>query len=259
MVFASFREGKMENHIKKKIIRIAAVPLLAFSIIIGGVGAQAAGVDDGHKDCERVRNLSWEQLLEKARGQTVNWWMWAGDPGVNQYVDEWVAPKAKELFDITVKRVAIKDTVEGVQQVIQEKQAGKNMGSGVDLNWISSENLKTMIQGDLLCEGYQAKLPNHKYIDYEDPSVAYHGTLKIGDTATPWGRYQYVYVYNTDHVNKIPTTFKELAEVIKQNPGKFTYPAPPDFTGRGMLTNILYEVTGDVDQWVKGDGFNKEL
>lgn len=220
--------------------------------------AQALAQTPGHADCKRVTAMQWADIEKEARGQTVTWWLWGGDAGVNKWVDEWVVPKAKELYGINVKRVAIKDTVEGVQQVVQEKQAGRHSGGAVDLNWISSENLNTMIQAALLCEGYQTKLPNHKLIDYNDPSVAYHGTLKIGDTATPWGRYQYVYVYNTDHIKTIPKTFNELAALIKANPGRFTYPAPPDFTGRGMLTNVLYEVTGGADQWTSG-GFNEKL
>lgn len=234
-------------------------PRRAFGVaLIACVPLSAAAQTPGQQDCERIKAMDWAALEREARGQTVTWWLWAGDPGVNKWVDEWVVPKAKELYGITVKRVPIKDTVEGVQQVVQEKQAGKHTGGAVDLNWISSENLNTMIQGSLLCEGYQKKLPNSKYINYDDPSVAYHGTLKVGDTATPWGRYQYVYVYNTEFVKTIPKNFKELAALIKANPGRFTYPAPPDFTGRGMLTNILYEVTGGAAQWTTG-GYNEKL
>jgi putative spermidine/putrescine transport system substrate-binding protein len=249
----------MRRLMTKRILgTIAAAGLVALPIF--SVAMPVKAQTSGHEDCNRVRNMSWDELLKEAKGQTVNWWMWAGDPGVNKYVDEWVAQKAKELFGITVKRVAIKDTVEGVQQVISEKQAGKHEGGSVDLNWISSENLKTMIQGKMLCEDYQKKLPNAKYIDYTDPSVAFHGTLPIGDTATPWGRYQYVYVYNTEHIkDPIPKSFNELAALIKKYPGKFTYPSPPDFTGRGMLNNIMYEVTGGVDQWIKTKEFDKEL
>jgi putative spermidine/putrescine transport system substrate-binding protein len=246
------------NYIKNLLGGAAATLLVALSFLSAGTPAMAQTA--GHEDCARVRAMSWDAILEEAKGQTVNWWMWAGDAGVNRLVDEWVAAKAKELFDITVKRVAIKDTVDGVQQVIQEKQAGKHMGGSVDLNWIGTENLKTMIQGQLLCEGFQKKLPDHKYIDYTDPNVAYHGTLEVGDTATPWGLYQYVYVYNTEHVkDPIPKNFKELAALIKKYPSKFTYPAPPDFTGRGMLSNILYEVSGGAEQWIEDRKFNKEL
>ena len=181
----------MTQRIVKRILgAVAAVSLATLPMMFAVSPAQAQTA--GHEDCKRVINMSWDELLKEARGQSFKWWMWAGDPGVNKYVDEWVTAKAKELFGIKVKRVAIKDTVEGVQQVIQEKTAGKHTGGAVDLNWISSENLKTMIQGEMLCMGYQNKLPNSKYIDYTDPSVAFHGTLEIGDTATPWGRYQYV-------------------------------------------------------------------
>ena len=67
-------------------------------------------------------------------------------------------------------------------------------------------------------------------------------------------------MYNTEHIkDPIPKTFKDMAALIKKYPGKFTYPAPPDFTGRGMLNNVMYEVTGGVDQWIKTKKFNKAL
>jgi len=237
----------------------ALLGALATTLVFSAAPAWAEGTTPGHADCQRVREMAWDDVLAEAKGQTVHWWMWAGDAGVNQYVDEWVAVQAKEQFDITVVRVPIKDTVEGVQQVVQENQAGKHDGGSVDLNWISSENLRTMIQGETLCTGYQDLMPNAQYIDYDAEAIAYQGTLEVGDTATPWGMYQYVYVYNTEFVPEMPTSFAALAELIKANPGRFTYPAPPDFTGRGMLTNIFYEVTGGADQWIKDRGFNKEL
>lgn len=235
-------------------MRLAPIALVASFLVQPAV----AGTSEGHMDCERVRSLPWDDIVKEAKGQTVNWWIWSGDAGVNQYVDDWVAARAKQ-FDITVNRVGIKDTVEGVNQVLQEAQAGRHMGGTVDLNWISSENLNTMIQGDLLCTGYQALMPNAKFIDYSDPAIAYHGSLEVGDTATPWGRYQYVYVYNTEYLKALPKTFAELSQLIKANPERFTYPAPPDFTGRGMLTNILYEVTGGADQWTEKKTFDEEL
>jgi putative spermidine/putrescine transport system substrate-binding protein len=199
----------------------------------------------------------WSEIVNEAKEQRVNWWMWAGDAAVNRYSGQWVAGRVKELYDIDLKQVAIKDTVEGVQQVVQEKTAGKHSDGAVDLNWISSENLKTMMQGDMLCNDWAFKVPNAKYIDFDDPTISHHGVLFVGDDALAWSRFQYVLVYDSNKVTKPPRDFKELADWIKANPGKFTYPAPPDFTGRGILESLLFEVSGGFDQW-RGE-FNSEL
>ena len=84
-----------------------------FAMAMAGVAPVAqAAVDDA-----KLLQMEWNDILKEARGQTVRWWLWAGDAGVNQYVDEWVAPRVKELYGIELKRVPIKDTAEGVQQV----------------------------------------------------------------------------------------------------------------------------------------------
>lgn len=193
---------------------------------------------------------SWDEILKEARGQTVNWWMWAGDEGVNRYVDQWVAPRVKELYGVTVKRVPIKDTVEGVQKVVAEKQAGKLAGGSVDLNWISGENLHTLRQGALLFTGYADKLPNGKYINWEEPVIKYDRAIPVEKAVIPWGRYQYVLAYDSAKAPSPPRSTASLAQWVKANPGKFTYPAPPDFTGTNFLLQVLYEVTGGYQQWL---------
>lgn len=241
-------------------MRTHLLPLALIAAVAGGAAGlnvrPAAAEDAGHDDCARLSAMSWEQIEAEAKGQTVQWWMWSGDPGINQMVDLWVAKEVKDRYGINLKRIAIKDTVEGVQQVVQEAQAGRHTGGSVDLNWISEENLKTLMQGKLLCRGYRDKLPNAAMMDFSKRIIGYDGDIPIEDWALPWSMYQYVYVYNTDHV-KPAKNFAELGELIKANPGKFTYPTPPDFTGRGMLMNILYEVTGGADQWLQG--WNEEL
>ena len=136
--------------------------------------------DDEKRLLSHLRDGKWDAILEEAKGQRVNWWMWAGDAAVNKYAAQWVAEKAKELYDIDVKFVAIKDTVEGVQQVIQEKTAGKHTGSAVDLNWISSENLKTLFQGEMLFVNWPTEIPSAKYLDFEDPTISHQGGAICG-------------------------------------------------------------------------------
>jgi putative spermidine/putrescine transport system substrate-binding protein len=220
-----------------------------FAIAVGA-GAQGPATDP-------LLSHTWEEILKEARGQTVNWWMWAGDEGVNRYVDQWVAPRVKELYGVTVKRVAIKDTVEGVQKVVGEKQAGKATGGSVDLNWISGENLFTMKQGAMLFTGYRDKLPNAQYINFEEPVVKYDRAVAVDGAAMPWGRYQYVLAFDSAKVKVAPSSTAALADWVRANPGKFTYPAPPDFTGTNFLLQVLYETTGGYERWL-GD-FNEAL
>lgn len=249
----------MRHSTAKHLFTVVGTAVL-LGILLAMASTPSKSQTAGHQDCKRLVSMlpdGWSEIVHEAKEQRVNWWMWAGDAAVNRYSGQWVAGRVKELYDIDLKQVAIKDTVEGVQQVVQEKTAGKHSDGAVDLNWISSENLKTMMQGDMLCNDWAFKVPNAKYIDFDDPTISHHGVLFVGDDALAWSRFQYVLVYDSNKVTKPPRDFKELADWIKANPGKFTYPAPPDFTGRGILESLLFEVSGGFDQW-RGE-FNSEL
>ena len=51
-------------------------------------------------------------------------------------------------------------------------------------------------------------------------------------------------IYNGNKVSKTPSSAKELLQFAKENPGKFTYPAPPDFTASAFVRNIIYDIVG---------------
>jgi putative spermidine/putrescine transport system substrate-binding protein len=206
--------------------------------------------DDEKRILSLLRTGKWDEIVEEAKGQSVNWWMWSGDAAVNRYADQWVAGRVKELYDIDLKFVPIKDTVEGVNQVVNEKTAGKHTGGSVDLNWISGENFTTMMQGEMLFVNWPIEVPNAKYIDFDDPTISHHGLIFIGNNALAWSRFQYVFVYNSDKVENVPSTWKGVYEWCMAHPGKFTYPAPPHFTGRGILFSLLYELSGDAKIWL---------
>ena len=77
---------------------------------------------------------SWEDVLSKARGQTVDWFMWGGSPSVNTYVNGYVASQVKELYGITLRQVPVQDIAEVVSKLLIEKQAGKNEGGEAACN-----------------------------------------------------------------------------------------------------------------------------
>jgi len=92
----------------------------------------------------RINALTWSQVLESARGQTVDWFMWGGFPSTNAYVNGYVAPRVKELYGVKLRQVPIKDISEVISKILVEKQAGKNEGGEVDLMWINGENFRTV-------------------------------------------------------------------------------------------------------------------
>ena len=86
---------------------------------------------------------SWQDISDKARGQTVYFHAWGGSQEINQYI-RWAGEQLKTQYGVELKQVKITDTAETVTRLIAEKAAGKESGGSVDLMWINGENFKSM-------------------------------------------------------------------------------------------------------------------
>ncbi len=192
---------------------------------------------------------NWTEILERARGQTVDWYMYGGFASTNNYVNGYLAPRLKELYGVKLRQVPIKDIAEVVSKILVEKQAGKKVGGEVDLMWINGENFRTCKKNDLLYGPFADWLPNQKLVDWNLASVSNDFGEPVEGMESPWGSAQVVMIYDTKRTPNPPLTVADLLAWISQNPGRFTYPAPPDFTGSVFVRHIFYHVSGDVNYW----------
>ena len=193
--------------------------------------------------------LSWDEAVKTARGQTVDWYMWGGSPAVNRYVNGFLAKKLKEKYDITLRQVPVKDIAEVVSKLVVEKQAGKESGGNVDLMWINGENFRTCKSNNLLYGPFADVLPNIKYVDRTNPTVANDFGTPVENMESPWGSAQVVMIYDSARISRPPQSIPALIEWIHNNPGRFTYPAPPDFTGSVFIRHFFYHASASVDKW----------
>lgn len=185
----------------------------------------------------------WQAILDEADGQTVNWFMWGGSDRINSYVSDWVGAKAAEQ-GVTINRVPLTDTVDAVNTVLGEQQAGQNDNGAIDMIWINGENFKTGKQADLWFCGWTEALPNYQFVDADSPAILNDFGTSVDQCESPWSHAQFAFTYNSDLVDEPPSSIDELVQWIKDNPGQFTYPAPPDFTGSVFLRHLLYNVAG---------------
>ncbi|WP_280547911.1 ABC transporter substrate-binding protein [Halomonas sp. 11-S5] len=194
----------------------------------------------------------WEAVLDEARGQTVYWYAWAGEQRTNDYID-WVAGRVEEQFDIELTHVKIGDTAEAVSRVLAEKQAGNHGQGNVDLIWINGENFATMKANDLLFGPFAESLPNFALTHPEhNPEVVTDFTLPTEGYESPWGRSQITFYYDSNElrgdnqqVAAPPQDMSALLEWAAANPGRFTYPRIPDFTGSTFLKQALIELSDE--------------
>ncbi len=188
----------------------------------------------------------WSDVLAEADGQTVRLWMYGGDDKGNAYVDDVLAPAAAEL-GVALERVPIADTSDAVNRVLSERQADVSDGD-VDLVWVNGENFATGQQaGAWLCD-WTSMLPNMEYVDPDDPLVTSDFGLDVDGCEAPWHKAQFALVHDAARVPDPPGSVEELLAWIEENPGRFTYPAPPDFTGSVFVRQVLYALSGGVEE-----------
>lgn len=196
-------------------------------------------------------NESWDQVLSQAKGQTVTLYMWGGSDSINCYIDNWVAPRLKQQFEVTLRRVPVTDIKDSLNKLLAEKQVNKKDGS-MDIVWINGENFKAAKESQLLAGSFADKLPNfNQYVNASAPDIKDDFGLATEGMEAPWGKAQFVFIYDSEKVKNPPKSMQALAEWVKQNPGKFTYPAPPDFTGSAFVRQALYETAGGYEPYLK--------
>ncbi|KQH86016.1 hypothetical protein AMR76_12130 [Vibrio furnissii] len=186
---------------------------------------------------------SWQDISDKARGQTVYFHAWGGSQEINQYI-RWAGEQLKTQYGVELKQVKITDTAETVTRLIAEKAAGKENGGSVDLMWINGENFKSMKNNDLLYGPFVETLPNWQYINASLPIDSDFSEPTDGLEA-PWGVGQLVFIYDHQKLNNPPQSFAELLSYAKVFPNRITYPRPPEFHGTSFLKALLIELTNN--------------
>lgn len=239
---------KQTNNLKHKVTAVTVILLILITLGIQPLSAR------GNDETADPSDMSWNQIVDAARGSEVSFYMWGGSTEINSWIDMVVAKGLKDEYDITLKRVPMDASV-FVNKLLAEKQAGKDKGV-IDLLWINGENFKNSKEAGLLWGPITDKLPN--YISFVDPiSAATDFGYPTDGYETPYGKSWFVFEYNSADISVPPADFDELTAWIKANPGRFTYPQPPDFTGSAFLRLAFYHVNGGYQKFM--NGFDPEL
>jgi putative spermidine/putrescine transport system substrate-binding protein len=187
-----------------------------------------------------LKNLSWDQILKQASGQTVNMMMWQGDPNINSYMQNYVVPEVKKQYGIDLN-IASGQGNTIVSILMSELEAGKQNGE-LDLIWINGETFYQLRQIDGLYGPFTSQLPNAKYIDFGNPFIKYDFQQPINGYEVPWGNVQFTIIYDSARVPEPPKTRQALAKYVKEHPGTFTI--ANDFSGMTFLKSLLIGMAG---------------
>ncbi|MDO5740201.1 MAG: ABC transporter substrate-binding protein [Ornithinimicrobium sp.] len=219
---------------------IAITAALAATLITAGCAAPDPGTSFDSAD------RPWSTILADAHGQSVDLWMWGGDDRGNAYVDDVLAPAAADL-GVTLRRVPVADTTDAMRRVLAERAAGTDDGS-VDLVWVNGDNFATGREADAWLCGWSNDLPHMAAVADDDPLVTEDFGVAVEGCEAPWHKAQFTFVYDQARVAEPPTSVEGLLDWAQEHPGRFTYPAPPDFTGSVFIRQALYGLAGGVDE-----------
>ncbi|MDE9451660.1 ABC transporter substrate-binding protein [Aliiroseovarius sp. Z3] len=186
----------------------------------------------------------WDTVKAEAHGQTIFWHAWGGSPTTNAFID-WVGQQVNAEFGVTLEHVKLTDTADAVTRVLSEKQAGKHTDGAVDLIWINGANFASMKDAGLLFGPFAEDLPNWQFVDAEGKTVRTDFTVPVEGYEAPWAMAQVVFMYDTADIPAPLPSAAAILEWSKANPGRFTYPQPPDFLGTTFLKQMLVELADD--------------
>jgi putative thiamine transport system substrate-binding protein len=216
----------------------ARVLLSSFTLLVVSLTVTAATAQTNSAD--------WNEVLAKAKGQTVYWNAWAGDEKTNAFI-AWAGEQVKAKYGVTIQHVKLKDTAEAVTRVVAEKTAGKTSGGSVDLIWINGPNFLSMKEQGLLFGPFTQRMPNIALIDTTTKrSNVIDFTVPVDGMESPWRTAKIVFVYDSKRMKDAPPdSVAAMLAWAKKNPGKLTHPAVKNFLGSTFLKQALFELAVD--------------
>jgi putative spermidine/putrescine transport system substrate-binding protein len=194
-----------------------------------------------------LRSVEWTEVVAQARGTSVRWRMWRGDPLINAYVDDWVTPRLAREYGITLQ--PIEGQGPDIVNQLRLEQASSARGTA-DLVWINGETFAALQRDSLLFGPWAGRLPAAALVDSASPIVRRDFERLPDGFESPWGRVQFALIYDTVRTPSPPRTVAELEAWIMAHPGRFTH--DQGFTGATFHKIVLYATNGGVEALAGG-------
>jgi putative spermidine/putrescine transport system substrate-binding protein len=178
---------------------------------------------------------AWSTVEAEAEGRTVTVAMWQGDPYINRYMREYVAPSLEERHGIEMRFVALQGN-QIVSAIMTEQEADAE-ASAYDMVWINGETFYQLRQIDALWGPFVGRLPSARYVDTSSVFIRYDFQQPTEGYEAPWGNVQMALIYDSVRVAAPPRTPEDLEAWVRANPGQFTFDS--EFTGMTFLKALL--------------------
>ncbi len=186
----------------------------------------------------------WSAVTDAALGQEVFWNAWGGSTTTNDFI-AWVGSRVAEEYGVMLTHVKLTDTADAVSRVLAEKTAGQDDDGAIDMIWINGANFAAMKDAELLFGPFAEQLPNWALVDIEGKTVQTDFTVPVDGFESPWAMAQVVFIHDTARLAEPLRSMDALLAWSKANPGRFTFPQPPDFLGSTFLKQALIDLLDD--------------
>lgn len=194
-------------------------------------------------------SVPWDSVVRLARGTTVMWRMWRGDPSINAYVDGWVAPRLREAYGITLEAIEGQGA-ELVNTLVTEREARGDRPGTASLLWINGETFAALRAERLLFGPWARAIPNAALVDTVSPIIARDFEVDPAGFESPWGSVQSAIVFDSARTPAPPQTVRALRAWILAHPGRFTH--DQSFTGVTFLKTLMYAQGGGLSRFTGG-------
>lgn len=229
-------------------VRIAAVTAVVTVCMVALTACTPTRALDT-RSASVLATLPFDSVVTLARGTTVRWRMWRGDPSINAYIDQWVAPRLREEYGIALEAIEGQGP-ELVNALVAEREARGTKDGTASLMWINGETFAAMRAEKLLSGPWAGALPNAAFVDSASSIVMKDFEADPAGYESPWGSVQFVLVFDSARTPTPPRTAAELMAWILAHPGRFTH--DQGFTGITFLKTVMYAVGGGVERFAGG-------
>ncbi|RUO41001.1 ABC transporter substrate-binding protein [Pseudidiomarina aestuarii] len=196
-----------------------------------------------------VADSTWSETVSQARGQTVYFYAWGGSSEVNNYL-RWASEQIGEQYGIELVHVKVADIAEAVSRILNEDDSP----SAVDLLWINGENFHQLKGAGQLLGSLPTRIPAAQNIRKNIPWQSDFG-VPVDGFELPWGIGQFHLIARTSAVQRFIEAGRidpqQLLAFARQNPGRFSYPKPPEFHGTTFLKSLLLALHDDPELFLQ--------
>lgn len=222
----------------KKIIMMLCLLVFAFT-----TSCDTADILTGDKELNR----EWVLVEESAEDSNVRLYVTHADDKLRAWLNDYFAKKIKEDYNMTLELKIVE--FDDLLTLLENERTEAISPGEVDLMLLQDDEFDILKSKGLLYEDIATKIPNNNdWLNIYDQEIATVQGSLIEDFALPFGRDQFVLVFDEDILEIYPRTTEELLRFVEANPFTFTYAVPTeDETGALFVRTVIYELVNEDD------------